>query len=340
EVLARGTGPFLWWLITVADRAASLPSAELEVPDGPAGAVTAALVIATAWSVVRHRRARVAALVIALAVAAVWLPVRVLRPGWPGAEWVLVACDVGQGDALVLAAGDGRAVVVDTGPEPEPIDRCLRRLRIREVALIVLSHLHADHTGGLRGVLDGRSVEAVVVGPGVADDGAAEVLRPATEIGVAVREVRAGAVLRAGDLDIRVLGPDTPGVGHSENDDSLVLTIETVVGRILLPGDAEEAALDALVRSGIDVRAEVLKVPHHGSRTTPERFLTAVRPSVAVVSAGRDNLFGHPHPEIVATLAAVGTRVLRTDLHGDIAVVRAASGALAVVSDVRGTIEP
>ncbi len=340
EVLARGTGPFLWWLITVADRAASLPSAELEVPDGPAGAVTAALVIATAWSVVRHRRARVAALVIALAIAAVWLPVRVLRPGWPGAEWVLVACDVGQGDALVLAAGDGRAVVVDTGPEPEPIDRCLRRLRIREVALIVLSHLHADHTGGLRGVLDGRSVEAVVVGPGVADDGAAEGLRPATAIGVAVREVRAGAVLRAGDLDIRVLGPDTPGTGRSENDDSLVLAVETVVGRILLPGDAEESALDALVRSGIDVRAEVLKVPHHGSRTTPERFLTAVRPSVAVVSAGRDNLFGHPHPEIVATLAAVGTRVLRTDLHGDVAVVRAASGALAVVSDVRGTIEP
>ncbi|MBS9371513.1 DNA internalization-related competence protein ComEC/Rec2 [Rhodococcus sp. B50] len=340
EVLARGTGPFLWWLIAVADRAASVPSAEFEVPDGPVGALTAAVLVVTAWSVVRDRRARAVALVVAVAVAAVWLPVRVLRPGWPGAEWVLVACDVGQGDALVLATGDGPAVVVDTGPEPEAIDRCLRRLRIREVALIVLSHLHADHTGGIRGVLDGRSVGAVVVGPGAGRDGAAEVLRPATEIGVVVREVRAGAVLRAGDLDIRVLGPDTPGVGRSENDDSLVLTVETVVGRVLLPGDAEEAALDALVRSGTDVRADVLKVPHHGSRTTPERFLTAVRPRIAVVSAGRDNLFGHPHPEIVATLAAMGTRVLRTDLHGDVAVVRAGSGALAVVSDVRGTIEP
>ena len=340
EVLARGTGPFLWWLITVADRAASLPSAELEVPDGPVGAVVAAVLVAVAWSVARHRRVRITGLVIALAVAAVWLPVRMLRPGWPGAGWVLVACDVGQGDALVLATGDGRAVVVDTGPEPEPVDRCLRRLRIRRVALLVVSHLHADHAGGIRGVLTGRSVETVVVGPGAAGDDAAGVLDAATGIDVVVREVGAGATLRAGDLDLRVLGPAGRRTGGSENDDSLVLAVDTVVGRVLLPGDAEEAALDALLRSGTDVRADVLKVPHHGSRTTPARFLTAVRPSVALVSAGRDNLFGHPHPEIVSTLTGMGTRVLRTDLHGDVAVVRAGSGALAVVSDVRGTIEP
>lgn len=340
EVLARGTGPFLWWLITVADRAASLPSAEFEVPDGPVGALVAAVLVAVVWSVARHRRVRITALVIAVAVTAVWLPVRMLRPGWPGAEWVLVACDVGQGDALVLATGDGRAVVVDTGPEPEPVDRCLRRLRIRRVALLVVSHLHADHAGGIRGVLTGRSVETVVVGPGAAGDDAAGVLDAATGIGVVVREVGAGATLRAGDLDLRVLGPAGRRTGGSENDDSLVLAVDTVVGRVLLPGDAEEAALDALLRSGTDVRADVLKVPHHGSRTTPARFLTAVRPSVALVSAGRDNLFGHPHPEIVYTLTGMGTRVLRTDLHGDVAVVRAASGALAVVSDVRGTIEP
>ncbi|SEC70590.1 competence protein ComEC [Rhodococcus pyridinivorans] len=340
EVLARGTGPFLWWLITVADRAASLPSAELEVPDGPVGAVVAAVLVAVAWSVARHRRVRITALVIAVAVAAVWLPVRMLRPGWPGAEWVLVACDVGQGDALVLATGDGRAVVVDTGPEPEPVDRCLRRLRIRRIALLVVSHLHADHAGGIRGVLTGRSVEMVVVGPGAAGDDAAGVLDAAAGVGVVVREVGAGATLRAGDLDIRVLGPAGRRTGGSENDNSLVLAVDTVVGRVLLPGDAEEAALDALVRSGTDVRADVLKVPHHGSRTTPARFLTAVRPSVALVSAGRDNLFGHPHPEIVSTLTGIGARVLRTDLHGDVAVLRAASGALAVVSDVRGTIEP
>ncbi|MEU5843283.1 DNA internalization-related competence protein ComEC/Rec2 [Rhodococcus sp. NPDC047139] len=341
EVLARGTGPLLWWLITVADRAASLPSAELEVPDGPTGALVAAGLVGAAWSLARHRRSRVAALVITVAAASGWWPMRVLMPVWPGSDWVLVACDVGQGDALALSAGGGRAVVIDTGVEPEPIDRCLRRLRIREIVALVLSHPDADHAGGIRGALDGRAVGIVLIGPGAAArDGGIDALRAAADRGVMVREVRAGAVLHAGDLDLRVVGPTEHGAGRSANDESLVLIVETPVGRILLPGDAEEAALDALVRSGIDVRADVLKVPHHGSRTTPARFLEAVRPRVAVISAGRDNLFGHPHPEIVSVLDDSGARVLRTDLHGDVAVVRAGSGALAVVSEVRGTIEP
>ncbi|WP_241387042.1 DNA internalization-related competence protein ComEC/Rec2 [Rhodococcus sp. CH91] len=341
EVLARGTDPMLWWLITVADRAASLPSAELEVPDGPRGALITAVLVAATWSVIRYRRARVVAVVVAVAVASVWLPVRLLRPAWPGADWVFVACDVGQGDALVLAAGNGRAVVVDTGAEPEPVDRCLRRMRIREVALLVLSHPHADHVGGVRGVLTGRSVGAVVIGAGAAShEAGAEALSPATDAGVPVREVGAGTVLRADELELEILGPSGHTAGRSANDASLVLAAETAVGRILLPGDAEESALDALLRSGADLRAEVLKMPHHGSRTTPEHFLTAVRPRVAVISAGRDNIYGHPHPEIVSVLDEIGARVLRTDLHGDVAVVRTGSGAAAVVSEVRGTIEP
>ncbi len=147
-------------------------------------------------------------------------------------------------------------------------------------------------------------------------------------------------MLRVGAVTIRVLGPAAERSGDSENDLSLVMVAETTVGRILLPGDAEAPALDSLMRSGVDVRADVLKVPHHGSRTTSEAFLAAVRPRVAVISAGRDNMFGHPHPEIVEVLNDVGSRILRTDLHGDVAVVRAGSGALAVVSGSRGTIGP
>lgn len=345
-LLARGTDPMVWWLVTVADRAAALPSAQVSVPGGPAGAATVLVFVAVGWTIVRHRRIRVAALVAAIAAAAVWLPVRLVRPGWPAAEWLFVACDVGQGDALVLAAGEGRAVVVDTGPEPAPVDRCLRRLRIRTVTALVLTHLHADHTGGATGVLAGRTVETLVLGPGAAArEGGVDVLRLAADAGIPVREIAAGAGLRAGDTAIRVLAPAAdpaarPVSGSPENDASLILAVDTVVGRILLPGDAEAAALDALVRSGADVRADVLKLPHHGSRTTPAGFLTAVRPRVAVVSAGADNLFGHPHPEIVTALRESGARVWRTDLHGDVAVIRAGSGALAVVSAARGTIEP
>lgn len=340
ELLARGGGPLLWWMVGVADRAASLPSAEVPVPEGLAGATTVCVVLVVASMVVQRRRIRIAVGVAVLAAAAVWVPVRILQPGWPGTDWMFVACDVGQGDALVLAAGDGRAVVIDTGAEAEPVNRCLQRLRIHTVPMLVLSHLHADHTGGTAGVLEGRDVGAVVVGTGAVErEGGADLAALAARYGVPVRETAPGDVLRVGTATVRVLGPAGPG-SAAENDRSLVLVADTPVGRILLPGDAEEAALDALVRSGTDVRADVLKVPHHGSRTTPERFLAAVRPRVAVVSAGRDNTFGHPHPEIVAALHGLGSRVLSTARHGDIAVVRAGSGALAVVSDERDTIEP
>lgn len=340
ELLAGAAAPLLWWMLHVAERAAAMPSAEVPVPDGAAGAVTVGIVVLVVCAAARHRKARVVAGVALLAAATVWLPVRLLQPGWPGEGWVLIACDVGQGDALILATDGGGAVVIDAGAEPEPVDRCLRRLRIRTVSMLVVTHLHADHTGGMAGVLEGREVASVVVGPGAADrEGAGDVARLAARHGVPVREVGHDDVLVSGATTIRVIGPIRPGYAE-ENDLSLVLVADTPIGRILLPGDAEEAALDALVRSGVDVRADVLKVPHHGSRTTPTRFFEAVRPRVAVISAGRDNTFGHPHPQTVAALRAMGTRVLSTDRHGDVAVVRAGSGALAVVSDHRDTIEP
>lgn len=341
EFLAGGSAPMLWWLISVADRAAAVPSAEIAVPGGIPGAATAIAGLTVVLVLARYRPVRVGAAVIGFAAAIVWVPVKVLQPAWPGADWTLVACDVGQGDALVLRAGDGRAVVFDTGPEATAIDRCLRRLRIHTVPLLVLSHLHADHTGGIRGVFAGRVVDAVVSGPGARTrEGGGELVRVLAEAGADLDEIGAGDILTVDGTVLRVLAPAGTSTGRAENDMSLVVAADTTVGRILLTGDAEDAALDALVHAGTDVRADVLKVPHHGSRTTSDRFLAAVRPRLAVVSAGRDNLFGHPHPDVVATLQGMGTRVLSTDTHGDIAVMRAGSGALAVVSDARGTIDP
>ncbi|MFD6857721.1 DNA internalization-related competence protein ComEC/Rec2 [Rhodococcus sp. NPDC060090] len=341
EFLARGAAPMLWWLLTVAARAASVPSAELSLLDGIPGAAVIGGTALVGCVLLRYRRIRAVAGIALVSTLVVWIPVRLFAPGWPSPGWVFAACDVGQGDAVVLATGDGSAVVVDTGPEATPVDRCLRRLRIDAVPVLIVSHLHADHMGGVRGVLQGRQVGQVVVGPGaVSRDAAGTLIDTAAEFGVNVRETMLREVLHLGAVTIRILGPPVGQSVDSENDLSLVMVAETTVGRILLPGDAEAPALDALIRTGADVRADVLKVPHHGSRTTSEAFLAAVRPRVAVISAGRDNSFGHPHPEIVEVLNDMGSRVLRTDLHGDVAVVRAGSGALAVVSDSRGTIGP
>jgi competence protein ComEC len=100
----------------------------------------------------------------------------------------------------------------------------------------------------------------------------------------------------------------------------------TGVGRVLLTGDVELEAQADLLATGVDLRAEVLKVPHHGSRYTAERFLRAVRPRVAMISVGAGNSYGHPSRQVVDELASSGTRVLRTDRDGDVAVTAGATG--------------
>ncbi|MFE9652580.1 ComEC/Rec2 family competence protein [Micromonospora sp. NPDC006431] len=325
-----------WWLVTVARQGARLPAGTLPWPGGVTGALllaalSVALLLAT-------RRPLLRRLVAVGAVAAVLgaLPVRLLAAGWPPAGWVVVACAVGQGDAVVLPVSAGRAVVVDAGPDPAGVDGCLRRLGVREVPLLVVSHFHADHVGGIAGVFRGRRV-ADVVTPQWAEPpyGVSQVRAAARDGGAALRAVPAGWRWRAGGAELAVLGPPYPlrGSRSDPNNNSLVLAATVAGVRILLPGDAEteeqRALLESLPPGG--VRADVLKVAHHGSAYQDPEFLAAVRPAVALVCVGADNDYGHPNPGLLDRLTRAGARVLRTDTDGDVAAVRDGSG-LAVVA--------
>jgi competence protein ComEC len=244
----------------------------------------------------------------------------------------MVACDVGQGDAVVLATAEpGRAVLVDTGPDPAPVSACLDRLGVRRLALVMISHLHADHIGGLLGALQGRAVSAVALGPGRSPPWAfAQLLRTTVVAHVPVVAVTAGQRLAWPGLALDVLAPlqDPSPVGDHQaetdgtavNNTSVVLRATTPAGRVLLTGDVELDAQAELLATRTDLRADVLKVPHHGSRYNAEEFLAAVRPRVAIVSVGARNSYGHPSRHVLDGLTAAGARVLRTDLNGDVAV--------------------
>ncbi|EHR60399.1 ComEC/Rec2 family competence protein [Saccharomonospora cyanea] len=329
EIVVHIVGPGVQWLILVARHAAAIPGAVLHWPSGWWGAVLAALVVAVVVCGMRYRRTRSLFALLAVVVLVLAVPTRVLAPGWPPDDWVLVACDVGQGDGLVLATGErGRAVVVDTGPDPLLLDRCLERLDVERVPLVVLTHLHADHVGGLASVFDGRAVGAVAVGPGRSPGWAwDDVLGAATARGVPVVELGAGDRLTWPELRLDVLAPTAPVTAPAEdadgttvNNSSVVLRATTPAGRILLTGDVELSAQADLL-AGEDLRAEILKVPHHGSRYTLPGFLTAVSPRIAVTSVGADNSYGHPSPVTLKVLAGVGSLVTRTDTGGDTAVV-------------------
>jgi competence protein ComEC len=316
------------WIILVATRMARLPTAAVEW--SPGGLSIALLTLLCVWLafaapwVLRRPGWSGALSILLLVVMLRPLP----SPGWPPAGWVLVACDVGQGDGLVLSAGPRTAVVVDTGPEPEPMGRCLDRLGVRRVPLVVLTHFHADHVDGLPAVLaDHRVGELDVTGLGEPASGADRVRRWAAAARVPVRVPAYGEVRRVGAVTWQVVGPvravstgEHGEEGSVANNASLVLVVQTRGIRMLLAGDMEPEAQQRLERSLPRLRVDVLKVPHHGSRYQDPGLLTGLGARLGVISVGRDNDYGHPSAVTVRMLRGAGMAVDRTDRDGDVAV--------------------
>jgi competence protein ComEC len=235
-------------------------------------------------------------------------------------------CDVGQGDATVLAAGEGSGVVVDAGPDPTLVDRCLRELGITRIPLVVLTHFHADHVAGLPGVLRGRSVGAIETTDFEEPADQVEfVRREAAERNIPLTHAVAGERRRTGALTWQVLWPPARPAPDPDgpNDASVTLLVRSSGLRLLLLGDLEPPAQQALLRSpaaaalgGVDV----LKVAHHGSAYQDPGLIRLVSPRVALISCGADNPYGHPAPSTVAALRDQGAVVLRTDEDGSLAV--------------------
>ncbi|MGO4756025.1 ComEC/Rec2 family competence protein, partial [Streptomyces sp. 2MCAF27] len=274
--------------------------------------------------------------------------------GWPPPGWRLVVCDVGQGDALVLSAGPGAAVVVDTGPEPRAVDRCLRRLGVVRIPLLVLTHFHADHVAGLSGALRGRAVGAIETTP-LRDppDQAESVRRRAGAAHIPMITAAPGERRRVGSLSWEVLWPPPTAVRSAEgqsapaspaegrgaagppalrqsvagppvegpNDASVTILVRTAGLTFLLLGDLEPPAQSALLAAHPALpEVDVLKVAHHGSAYQDPGLLRRVSPRLALISCGADNPYGHPSPRTVAALRAQGAAVLRTDSAGPIAI--------------------
>jgi len=325
------------WLVAVADFFGGLHGATLPWPGGASGgAALLGLLLVIAAVAIRAGLRKVLAAVAATSLIML-IPVRSITSPWPPDGWVFAACDVGQGDALVLNAGTGSAVEIDAGPDPVLIDRCLRDLGVTRIPLLVLTHFHLDHVGGLAGLARGRYLGTVLAGP-LADPqgGAAIVHRVIAPRGRSVRTPAIGMRLDVGPVHLEVLGPRliAHGTRSDPNNSSLVLRAQIGGVRLLLPGDAEIEEQRALLATGADLRADVLKVPHHGSAYSDPDFLAAVHARVAVASVGLHNDYGHPSPVLLAELARLGVPLRRTDRDGDVAVTTD-SGRLRTV--VRGT---
>ena len=341
RLIGTAAGWGVAWIIEVAEHGAALPGASIAWGTGLfATTALVLLCLAIVWVLPRlmARRALGVGLITMLLLVVLGVPGRIWSVpsfGWPPEGWLLVSCDVGQGDAHVLSVAPGTAIVVDVGPDPDAVDGCLDDLGIRRIALVVLTHFHADHVAGLEGVLRGRQVDQIEVTP-VQDPPAsvADVQQLADQDRIPVRVAGFGTTQRYGDTTLQVLHPDIPvlvpgaGDGTSANDASVVLLVESAGIRMMLTGDLEppgQAELAALT-SGLDI--DVLKVPHHGSAHQGFDWLASLDAELALISVGADNDYGHPSPRVLSALAEAGTDVLRTDEDGDLAVVAGPDGAV------------
>ncbi len=281
----------------------------------------------------RTRRRLLAGLVAGvLVVGATNVGPEVWTHGAPPAPGVLsvTAIDVGQGDSVLVTTASGHRMLVDVGGD----DRAatwLRRHGVDRVDVLVLTHWHADHVGGLPAVLAATDVGVVWLAPAPGDPAGLPTTVPTTDgpidltpIEVPVVDVRAGMSADLGSARVEVLGPpdgwalvDTDG---GRNDQSVVVRAAEGDRVALLTGDAELAAQHWLLGHATSVRAGLLKVPHHGAATTDPDFLEAVAPVVALVSVGVDNDYGHPAPALIGWLDDLDVEVHRTDRDGTVTV--------------------
>lgn len=252
--------------------------------------------------------------------AAAWPMAAVpLAPGIPDSVLRITFLDVGQADAVLIQAPGGEVVLVDAGRGD--ITRTLRQFGVSRIDLLVATHPHADHIGGMAGVIGSFPVRYYM------DNGQPHTTATYRRL-LGVLDSRPDITyleatprtLTLGEVEIEVL-PLLPRAGTAFNDRSVSLVVRYGRFAAFLSGDSEVRQLTHLVGRGVVPEATLLKAPHHGSDNgfTPA-FLAAARPRVVVISVGRNNPYGHPRPAAVNAYHAAGAAVFRTDLHGHVSV--------------------
>ncbi|MBI1956445.1 MAG: ComEC family DNA internalization-related competence protein, partial [Acidobacteria bacterium] len=253
----------------------------------------------------------------------------------PQGRLEVTALDVGQGDSLLVAFPRGTTMLVDGGgaipvsdvpPSPyigeSVVSPYLWSRRLPTLDFIVLTHAHWDHLGGLFTVLQNFRVRELWIGPAPRPENLQRLLALAASRGVRVLQQESGDRREIDGVEVAVLSPPADwNPRQVSNNDSLVLRLQYGQRRVLLPGDVESRMEKWLVENGYPVASDILKVPHHGSKSssTPA-FLARVAPSFGIISVGGYGRFGHPHAEVLEALQRAGIHTFRTDQDGSVTV--------------------
>ena len=319
----------------VIRHASRLQAADVRVP-GPSVSIAILAIaawLACCWAVRRSRTGAwvsVAALPV-LAAIVLWPERPITHPG----ALEITAIDVGQGDSLLAVAPTGQTMLIDAGGPvgrhgvseivsnfdigEEVVSPYLWSRRMRRLDIVVLTHAHTDHMGGMPAILENFRPRELWVSIDPRSKLYTELLAEAARLHIAVRHFAAGDHPSWAGMPVDILAPNPAyrNAAAPRNDDSLVLHLRYGRATVLLEGDAERPSEDAMLAAGLVTPVTLLKVGHHGSRTsTNPEFLAAAAPRAAIVSVGRRNTFGHPRGEVIERLATGGSSLARTDEFG------------------------
>ncbi len=313
------------WILSVAERLSSQEVTRFHVSFGLEGQMLIwGLVVGVIAAIRLGGKARAAAsafLVLDIVLLLTLSAGDLVRSGVANQEWKVMACDVGQGDALLVRDGDQTALI-DVGREPGPIKKCLEDTQITRVDLLVLTHFDADHVGGITGLSEVELGHVLI--SGYEDD------RPLVGIveeflsgrGQSVREAVSGGVASLGECRFVVLGPKDAQSANSSNDASITALFDCPSYQVLALADAPESAQRELLPILLPLvdaeKHRVVKVAHHGAADQLGALYSAFRPQVALYSVGKGNTYGHPTNSALKLTSALGAMNLRTDLDGAI----------------------
>lgn len=306
------------WIVLVANSLAQGPQQLLDLPQGLFGfALLSAFVVGLSVALVKKKYS--AGLFSGLLIL-VWLGTSIgeLAPklAWPIANWELVSCDVGQGDATVLRSG-GEVAVIDVGKDPVLIDNCLDRLGVRRIDLLVVTHFDFDHVGGLAGAKRGRTIDLALVS--MYPDERPEARFMTDDLNDVASQVIAADAGLAGNLGqynwsvISSLGEQA----NSANQGSLGIRFESSNFVIYTLADLDTEAQTRALGSAIpSTKFTIVKVSHHGSADQFQEFYERIEPDLALISAGKGNSYGHPTKRILEILESIECKIFRTDQQG------------------------
>jgi competence protein ComEC len=303
-------------IVAIAHWSAGFPV--LAIHSGTIGFAIVAVLAGSIWLFKKHWRQITAVLVVVI-LSLAWIQ------RWPAGDWQIANCDVGQGDSMVINLHKGQGIVIDVGPDPVAVDKCLRNLGITEIPLLILSHFHADHVGGLSGLVQSRDVGQVWISNNL------EPLLESTHSLALLNQseivtVQKGFVSQIAGIQFEVLWPENvtknfasmPGDGSMINNSSIAVLATSADWSLFTAGDLEPPAQNEILGSVREV--DIYKVCHHGSKYQDKELMSALSAQIAVISVGAKNSYGHPAPETIEYLTRLGTQVVRTDVDGAVAI--------------------